>query len=214
MNIIYKTDSYITYKLYNMNGNMYYLCVPSTVRYAYQMYIGLPQIDVSNSEDNEVIEKEIKRVCDSLYAINGDSLYILPDIPQKEISEASQDNDYKLYTIMYNKINACGTHACNMLNTIGVKNIYSKVKYIKQRDEDIKFIDWIEFNHIGEGIDLNEQTSGRSNTGSDTNTNESTITLPKKKTKKPSGGFSSMSYIIVIIALFVGLCISFLLFTK
>ena len=142
-----KTDTYSIFQCDNDKSN-YYLAIPNEPTDAYQLFVGFPQNDFRYSKKEDIIN-EIHNVKKIIPSINKNGIYILLDIPLDRLEDAALENDNKMFSKLLN-------------NTIQplISDVYLKLKqydsnektidqliyFVKQSNNDTKFIQWLEIN--------------------------------------------------------------------
>jgi len=153
-------------------------------------------------------------------------ILVLPCIKDTVIEEAAYENDRRLYTKLFNKIHAITNDVYNKFTENNIK-LKEKIFFIKQNDNDSKFIDWLEINMNGfiESIDCKKkqiyfvndtnQDDDSSITNNNNNTNSNgndynNVKIKKLTSKKKNSGFSTFSFIIFVLitSIFLGINIA------
>ncbi len=215
------------------DGLNYYLAVPEDLDRRSDIFIGLPNTDLSKLSNEEIVY-EISFVTEALGKISKKGIFLVPDIAVKEIQEATLENDNRLYKILFDKIQTMVVDACTKLGSNEKFKIsrYQVINFIRVTDEDFKFFSWLEM-YMGNFIKVinlseiikktknmvkdpftdnkvvfDDHTSdGNGNVkvtiGSydDTLGNQIAKVKKKQKVSLKDGGFSSMSFIILILTI-------------
>jgi len=223
-NLFFQNEKYSIYKC-NINNLSYYLSMPNIDVSEYQMFIGLPTENIINLENDKIsdIINNINNFIPDTY-ING--ILVLPCIKDTVIEEAAYENDRRLYTKLFNKIHAITNDVYNKFTENNIK-LKEKIFFIKQNDNDSKFIDWLEINMNGfiESIDCKKkqiyfvndtnQDDDSSITNNNNNTNSNgndynNVKIKKLTSKKKNSGFSTFSFIIFVLitSIFLGINIA------
>lgn len=220
------------YSIYELNANnslTYYLSMPNKDINNCQLYLGFPTLEM-NTYDNELTITEINKMAEIIHKINPNGIYLFCNLPFNELYEASNDNDDKLYGILFNKLHIITKDAYDAISTNNDVFVNPKILAIKQNNIDTKFVDWLEIrlNDFIDGItyksllrelttiqdDGNSDFGTRSNNGGSITNTKSDVKV-KKLVKPQTGrkGFSSFAFIILIlvIALFMGVGLAYLL---
>ena len=137
MKIVLPLDKYSIYAY-----DKYYLCFPNNTSRFYHLFIGFSSIDLRNL-DEETLYKEIRKIGDSLNYAYSNAIYILPILDPKILNDAALENDDNLYNKLLKKYIQPIT--LEIHKNFESSNIYIShiVKFIKQNDDDKKFIGWL-----------------------------------------------------------------------
>ena len=225
--LLYQENNYTIYQCSNEVMGYYFLCLPNNLVDTYQLYVGFSKKDLSNTSKN-ILLRDIRSIYDVIYKSNKSAIYVIPNIDMKEMKEASMENDDKLYKSLYKKVSSMTMSVNKFITKYKGKKIDQVIKMIKQDDDDMKFVDWLEINmpKFIRGINLKRKSifneldpfedvyviSKDSSIDASVVKHEGTkvdmdadvkVYVPKKKTKNKSSGFSSLSFLIMIVGILV-----------
>lgn len=212
-NIFHKESEYKIYELYNNKAESYYLTIPNNDIDTFEIYVAFPKKDISSLSQEEIIN-EIKEINDLVIKSNPSSIYILPNIKVSELTDAANENDFKLYNELLSHIH---TTLSDTYDKIGKhKNIKQKITFIKQTNSDSKFINWLETNMNNYINSISINSLKRNNTKEKEEIKSNNIleqTNPKTKKLTPeklnNHGFSN--FINIILLLIICVSVSFII---
>lgn len=140
-------DNNVSYYVHQANCNdlNYYLAVPVDLDKRTDIFIGLPNTDLSKLSNEEIVY-EISFVTEALGRISKKGIFLVPDIAVEEIQEATLENDHRLYKKLFEKIQTMVMDACTKLGSNENFKIsrYQVINFIRVTDEDFKFFGWLE----------------------------------------------------------------------
>lgn len=227
MAVVFKNDNYNVNELFDDNGNKYYLCIPTSNLLEYEIYFGFSKDNVSSEENINIISS----IYDRITTDNKKIIYLSINVLYDRFHEAGNDNDDKLFEYIYMTLKSVFGHAYDYIIREKVARINQIITAVKQDDDDIKFINWLEtkremFGYIRD-ISLNnkeiflsdsaDEGGGNNLTGVPTaDTTSLNSGFVKKKVPKNNHGFGNISFIILvlIIAFVLGIGAAFIIINK
>lgn len=139
-------DNYTIYRVSDGKLGNYYLSVSNGNISKCQIYLGF------TDKQTEILSKEeivamISEVNEIIQRENSDSIYIVPNIPQSLLEEATNENDNFMYTeILEQRIHPIILDVINNIlvkNGVNVENINQVIKVIERNDQDKKLGGWL-----------------------------------------------------------------------
>ncbi len=216
------------YSIYEINPSkdtIYYLSIPNRNFDYCQLYLGFAKNDL-NSPDKETIINEITTITDIVFGNDTEAIYIHLNIPNNRLTEAANVNDNFLYEQLLSTIHQITSNCYQTINENNNVTISNTLYLIKQDNEDIKLINWLELrlNNFVVGIDINKLKANiQTNEGGGTpkgfsgngiaNTNTKNNVLVKKLVPPKAGkhGYTTFTLIVLIIAIILGIGLAYLL---
>ena len=172
---INKTKTYCMYHMYFPDTTEFFMCIPSKSYELYKIIIDITDIDFDEKDIDidDIVAGKLSDKADSAYDEYPNCIYIIPKITAKELNDALEENDDRLYKRLLKKIEQHRNNAYWSLANAAIFedaiHVESQINILKQSDEDIKLFWWLDLKNIKgyKQIELHQR-----------------IVLPKEKTKK------------------------------
>ena len=143
MDIVKTFENYTIYRCNKDNSFIYYLCKPNIQMDIYNLYIGLPDSNISKIEYSDLIN-DIGKIADVVTSNYLNGVYLLPVIPDDILDKNTINLEYgnEIFSQIYIGI------ICPLLNDVCYnklnQKVSSKIRMIKDNSFSIKFFNWLE----------------------------------------------------------------------
>ena len=225
--------NYSIYQIDN-NGLSYFLSIPNSDHDSYELFLGFPKDDIDTLSDGE-ITSDIKEVSDLINTFDNEGIYLFCPLPFNDMLEAAHDNDNLLYERLLSRLHMITRDCYNVINENNNVTINKNITIVKRSEFDKKFTNWLEIRLNGyiNGINYSSllknyenslfnntngaifsDNDGNSSFGSRTNGTDSKVSsnVKTKKLIKPGKhGYTSFTLIILLMSIFMGIGIGYLL---
>ena len=148
--LIHKTAAYNLNHLFFQDFPEFIIATPNIDFKKYKMLIFFDNLNfkTQNIDTDEAITGKIAEKIDKIYEQIPNAICIIPAISKKDFDEANEINDDKPYTKLRKSLDEFVNYAYWSVkkNLIfeDTMNVDSQIGIIKQTEEDIKFIWWLE----------------------------------------------------------------------
>lgn len=207
---IYSNDTYSIYQINTIDGESYYISLPTNMKNNLTMTIDFKEEYYNALLKNEIIE-QIKDRCKKLYKINPNIIYILPNVSTYDLSIALTENDNKSYEHIFNSLQKYVSNSYHILTSNNI-NISQIITIITETSDDKKFMHWLELTKQGffQELDINKVLENdnirESNQAKNRISTENTNNKPKSKVLIPKNnkhGYTNILFIIISLSLLI-----------
>lgn len=224
--LIHESKAYNLNHLFFQDFSEFIISTPNNDFNKYKILIYFDNLNfkAENVDIDELITGRLVKKMDKIYREIPNSICVIPTISKKEFNEINEENDNKPYNKLLKDLDKVVTYAYwsikNNLIFEDTMNVDPQIGIIRQSEEDIKFIWWLELQGNKKYKQVEIASPNKKEIIEDNTTLENTpitqtteVKSPPsrrqamKRTRKPKGdgihstGYSNMAFIVLVLTI-------------